>query len=118
LTDVNTKAIELEPKRAFGQGYCSNVGLELATNEVAELTLVMKALADPVRVQIVDVLRRHAGEVCVCDLQDLFPITQPTLSHHLKKLRQAGIVGVERREQWAYYYVIPEALEELSAWLR
>jgi len=115
---VNAKALELEPKRAFGQGCCSNVGLELAANEVAELTFVTKALADPVRVQIVDLLRRHAGEVCVCDLQDLFPITQPTLSHHLKKLRRAGIVGVERREQWAYYYVIPEALEELSAWLR
>lgn len=114
---MNTVAIQLEPKRALGQGCCSNVGLELAANEVSELTLVMKALADPVRMQIVDVLRRHAGEVCVCDLQALFAISQPTLSHHLKKLRQAGIVGVERREQWAYYYVIPRRVKELSAWL-
>lgn len=114
---MNAPAVQLEPKRALGQGCCSTVELELGSVEVAGLSAVMKTLADPVRLQIVDVLRRHAGEVCVCDLQALFQISQPTLSHHLKKLREAGIVGVERREQWAYYYVIPEALKELSAWL-
>jgi len=81
------------------------------------VSALMKALADPVRLQIVDVLRRHAGEVCVCDLESLFPISQPTLSHHLKKLLEAGVVDVERREQWAYYYVIPGVLTELSRWL-
>ncbi len=73
--------------------------------------------ADPIRVQLVDVLRAHAGKVCVCELVPLFEISQPTLSHHLRRLREAGIVGVERRGLWAYYYVHPEAIEELSEWL-
>jgi ArsR family transcriptional regulator, arsenate/arsenite/antimonite-responsive transcriptional repressor len=60
---------------------------------------------------------RHAGKVCVCELQPLFDIGQPTLSHHLKKLRDAGLIDVERRGLWAYCYVLPGALEELSGWL-
>jgi ArsR family transcriptional regulator len=83
----------------------------------ARLAELSKALADPIRVQLVDVLRKAAGEVCVCELLPLFEVSQPTLSHHLKKLRDAGIVGVERRGLWAYYFVHPESLEELSAWL-
>jgi ArsR family transcriptional regulator len=81
------------------------------------LASVAKALGDPVRLQLVDVLRKHAGKVCVCELVPLFDISQPTLSHHLKKLRDAGIVDSERRGLWAYYYVTPDALKELSAWL-
>ena len=72
---------------------------------------VAKALGDPIRLQLVDVLRKHAGKVCVCELVPLFDISQPTLSHHLKKLRDAGIVDSERRGLWAYYYVLPDALE-------
>jgi ArsR family transcriptional regulator len=68
-------------------------------------------------VQLIDVLRRHAGEVCVCELVPLFDVAQNTLSHHLKRLREAGLVGVERRGLWAYYYVHPDALKEISAWL-
>jgi len=75
------------------------------------------SLADPVRLQLVDVLRKHAGKVCVCELVPLFELSQPTVSHHLKVLREAGIVGSERRGLWAYYYVEPEALEGLSTWL-
>ena len=78
---------------------------------------VAKALGDPVRLQLVDVLRKHAGKVCVCELVPLFDLSQPTVSHHLKVLRRAGIVGSEREGLWAYYYVIPDALKELSAWL-
>jgi ArsR family transcriptional regulator, arsenate/arsenite/antimonite-responsive transcriptional repressor len=81
------------------------------------LATIAKALGDPARLQLVDVLRKHAGKVCVCELVPLFDISQPTLSHHLKKLRDAGIVDCERRGLWAYYYVTPDALEELSAWL-
>ena len=55
---------------------------------------IAKALGDPIRLQLVDVLRKHAGKVCVCELVPLFDISQPTLSHHLKKLRDAGIVGL------------------------
>jgi ArsR family transcriptional regulator len=107
----------LEPRRTLGQGCCAHVEVQLAAADVRGLTEVAKALADPVRLQIVDVLRRHAGEVCVCDLQPLFEISQPTLSHHLRKLREAGLVGVVRREQWAYYYVLPDGLGALESWL-
>ncbi len=78
---------------------------------------IAKALGDPIRVQIVDVLKKHAGEVCVCELVPLFDLSQPTVSHHLKVLRDAGIVGSERRGLWAYYYVNSDSLEELSTWL-
>jgi len=61
-----------------------------AANE--DLSTIAKALGDPIRLQIVDVLRTHAGEVCVCELVPLFDVSQPTLSHHLKKLRDAGLV--------------------------
>jgi ArsR family transcriptional regulator len=78
---------------------------------------VAKALGDPIRLQLVDVLRKHAGKVCVHELIPLFDVSQPTISHHLKKLREAGIVDSERQGLWAYYYVRPGALDELAAWL-
>ena len=86
--------------------------------QATRMAQVAKALGDPIRVQLVDVLRKHAGKVCVCELTPLFQVSQPTVSHHLKVLREAGIVDSERQGLWAYYYVVPEALEELSAWLR
>jgi ArsR family transcriptional regulator len=91
---------------------------DIDSAQAGRLAQLAKALGDPTRLQLVDVLRRHAGQVCVCELEPLFDIRQSTLSEHLKKLRDAGIVGVERRGLWAYYYVIPEALEELQTWLR
>ena len=115
-----TVDLELAPKRkrAAGESCCDPVARpDLQQAEAARLAELAKALADPVRVQVVDVLRKAAGEVCVCELVPLFSISQPTLSHHLKKLRDAGIVGVERRGLWAYYYVRREALEELNEWL-
>ena len=77
---------------------------------------LLQALADPTRLAIV---RELAGqpEVCACNLTDCCGVRQPTVSHHLKVLREAGIVDSERRGLWAYYYVLPEALKELSAWL-
>jgi len=113
-------ALELTPKRKrpAGEVCCEPVAHpDVDPQEADRVAAIAKALADPVRVQVVDVLRKAAGQVCVCELVPLFDISQPTLSHHLKKLRDAGIVGVERRGLWAYYFVHPEALKELSAWL-
>ena len=78
---------------------------------------VAKALGDPIRLQHIDVLRKHAGKVCVCELVPLFDVKQSTLSHHLKTLREAGLVDSERQGLWAYYYVKPHALAPLAAWL-
>ena len=105
-------------KRPAGEECCEPLVYPEVDAEKAErLAKVAKALSDPVRVQVVDVLRRHAGQVCVCELVPLFDIAQNTLSHHLKKLRDAGLVGVERRGLWAFYYVNPDALEEIETWL-
>jgi ArsR family transcriptional regulator len=112
--------LELAPKqkRPAGEPCCEPVVYpDVDPAQALRIAEVAKALGDPVRLQLVDVLRKHAGKVCVCELVPLFDISQPTLSHHLKKLREAGIVDSERRGVWAYYYVIPEALKELSAWL-
>ena len=90
---------------------------DVQREHAVRLAAVAKALGDPVRLQLVDVLREHAGKVCVCELVPLFEISQPTLSHHLKTLHEAGIVDSERRGLWASYYVNPDTLKELSAWL-
>lgn len=105
-------------KRPPGEPCCEPVVYpDVERQEAARMATIAKALGDPVRLTLVDVLRKHAGKVCVCELVPLFDLSQPTLSHHLKKLRDAGIVDSERRGLWVYYYVEPEALEELSAWL-
>jgi ArsR family transcriptional regulator len=112
--------LELSPKqkRATGERCCEPVVYpDVQREEALRMAEVAKALGDPIRLQLVDVLRKHAGKVCVCELVPLFDISQPTLSHHLKKLRDAGIVDSERKGLWAYYYVIPDALKELSLWL-
>lgn len=82
-----------------------------------QLAAVAKALADPIRIQVLDVLRAHPGEVCQCELAPLFDISQPTLSHHMHKLEQAGLVEIERRGKWAYYSVDHKMLEVLGSWL-
>jgi ArsR family transcriptional regulator len=115
-----TVELELAPKQKApaGAACCQPVVYPDVERQRAErMAGIAKALGDPIRLQLVDVLRKHAGKVCVCELTPLFDIGQPTVSHHLKVLRKAGIVDSERQGLWAYYYVKPDALEELSAWL-
>jgi ArsR family transcriptional regulator len=115
-----TTELELAPKqkRLPGEPCCEPVVYPDVEREQAQrMAAIAKALGDPVRLQLVDVLRKHAGKVCVCELVPLFDLTQPTVSHHLKVLRDAGVVGSERPGLWAYYYVLPDALEEFSTWL-
>jgi ArsR family transcriptional regulator, arsenate/arsenite/antimonite-responsive transcriptional repressor len=112
--------LELVPKRKrpAGERCCAPVVYpEVAREEAQRMARVARALGDPVRLQLVDVLRKNAGKVCVCELVPLFDLAQPTVSHHLKVLREAGLVGSERHGLWAYYFVIPDAMRELSEWL-
>jgi ArsR family transcriptional regulator len=105
-------------KRPPGEPCCEPVVYpDVERAQAQRMAKIAKALGDPVRLQLVDVLRKHAGKVCVCELVPLFDLSQPTVSHHLKVLRDAGIVGSERPGLWAYYYVKGEALGEFSAWL-
>ena len=112
--------LELAPKqkRPIGEPCCEPVVYpDIERAKAERMAGVAKALGDPVRMQLVDVLRKHAGKVCVCELVPLFDLSQPTVSHHLKVLRDAGVVDSERRGLWAYYYVRPGALEEVAGWL-
>ena len=98
-------------------GCCSPLVREpLSGEQAGELSRVFKAMGDPVRLRLLSLIASHAGgEACVCDLTDVFDLTGPTISHHLKVLREAGLITGDRRGTWIYYRVRPEALARLSA---
>jgi len=89
----------------------------LAAPEASALADKFKALADPARVTIVNQLAAAADEVCVCDLNAALDLSQPTVSHHLRVLREAGLVESTRRGTWAFYRLVPEAIEQLRGTL-
>ncbi len=93
---------------------CSPSTPVMPTELAAELAGLFKVLADPTRVAIVNRLAA-LDEVCVCDLTATFDLSQPTISHHLRVLKQAGLVDVERRGTWAYYRLVPERLDPVRA---
>ncbi|WP_280445637.1 ArsR/SmtB family transcription factor [Nocardia brasiliensis] len=87
----------------------------LAAAAAIELAAQFKALADPVRLRVLSAIASRAGgEACVCDVSEGIDVTQPTISHHLKVLREAGLLTSERRASWVYYRVVPQALHHLS----
>jgi ArsR family transcriptional regulator, arsenate/arsenite/antimonite-responsive transcriptional repressor len=88
----------------------------LTASQAADLAHMLKALADPTRLRLVSMVAAHeAGEACVCDLTGPLGLTQPTISHHLKILVEAGIFTRDKRGVWAYYALVPSALNALSA---
>jgi len=88
----------------------------LTAGQAAELSRVFKAMGDPVRLRLLSLIASHeGGEACVCDLTGVFELTGPTISHHLKVLREAGLIVGERRGTWIYYRIQPEALRRASA---
>ncbi|MGW5657843.1 ArsR/SmtB family transcription factor [Streptomyces humi] len=106
----------------IGQDAACCPGLSAAPldeNQAADLAKVFKALGDPVRLRLMSMIasRGEGGEVCVCELTPAFDLSQPTISHHLKLLRQAGLIDCERRGTWVYYWVLPGVLDQLAAFL-
>ena len=95
-------------------GCCLPGAPPLPAEDAAALAARFKALADPTRVAIVNQLAQ-CDEVCVCNLVSEFELSQPTISHHLRLLRDAGLVEAERRGTWAFYRLVPGAIEELRA---
>ena|SRR6266542_6450881 len=89
----------------------------ITAEQAAVLAPMFKALGDPVRLRLMSLIASTGSEACVCDLSEDFDLSQPTISHHLKVLRQAGLVDSERRGTWVYYRVHPEALRALSSLL-
>ena len=87
----------------------------LTESSAVELARRFKALSDPVRLRLLSLIAaRGGGEVCVCELTEAFDVSGPTISHHLRVLREAGLVDCERRGTWVYYWVIPSALNALA----
>jgi ArsR family transcriptional regulator len=88
----------------------------LGEADAKALAGMFKALSDPVRLRLLSLIASHeGGEACVCDLSGPFDVTQPTISHHLRVLREAGLIDGERRGTWVYYRVLPAALERLGS---
>ena len=105
---------------AAGEPCCSTLtGSPLSAEEAHDLAGTLKAVADPARLRLLSMISAHAdGEACVCDLTSPLGLSQPTVSHHLKVLLDAGLVTRTRRGTWAYYRAVPERLTALADVLR
>lgn len=114
---MSKSLLELTPVEAVA--CCSPVTREPLSAEAAErIAPLVKAIADPVRLRLLSLVASHAdGEACVCDLNDAFDLSQPTISHHLKLLHEAGLLDREKRGVWVYYRVNAAALGDLAALL-
>lgn len=87
----------------------------LSGQQADSLAPMFKALGDPVRLRLLSLITSQPGETCVCELTPQFDVAAPTISHHLKVLREAGLVDCERRGTWVYYWVVPGALDQLAS---
>jgi ArsR family transcriptional regulator len=107
-----------ETNSAVG-GCCSPVaGREMPVADAERLAVVLKALADPVRLRLLSLIRTaDEGEACVCDLTDALGLSQPTVSHHLKTLVNAGLLARDKRGVWAWYRLVPETLDAVGGLL-
>lgn len=114
---MSKSLLELTPVQAVA--CCSPVTREPLSVEAAErIVPLVKAIADPVRLRLLSLVASHAdGEACVCDLNDAFDLTQPTISHHLKLLHEAGLLDRDKRGVWVYYRVNAGALSDLATLL-
>ena len=88
----------------------------LSAEQAAQVAPLLKALAEPVRLRLMSLIASHpGGEACVCDLNDAFDLSQPTISHHLKVLHEAGLLDRDKRGVWVYYAVVPSVMDSLAA---
>jgi ArsR family transcriptional regulator len=87
----------------------------ISAEDAVTLARVFKAVGDPVRLRLLSLIASRDGQTCVCDLTAPFDLTPPTISHHLKVLREAGLIDCERRGTWVYYWARPESLARLAS---
>ncbi len=117
---MSTATVAVGPRRGLpllADECCSALAREpLTARQAADLASILKALADPTRLRLVSMVAAHeGGEACVCDLTEPLGLTQPTVSHHLKILVDAGIFTRDKRGKWAYYALMPSALNALAS---
>ena len=112
---MSKSALQLSPLETVA--CCSPLMKQpLSPEQAARIAPLLKALADPVRLRLLSLVAAHAdGEACVCDLNDAFDLSQPTISHHLKVLHEVGLLDRSKRGVWVYYSVRREALSDLGA---
>src|SRR3954451_19957227 len=112
---MSKSLLELTPVETVA--CCAPLTKEPLSGDAAErIAPLLKALADPVRLRLLSLVASHAdGEACVCDLNDAFDLSQPTISHHLKVLHESGLLDRSKRGVWVYYRVQPAALSDLGA---
>lgn len=107
---AETLAIE---ERALGTRCCTALAPPLSAPAAEQITADLQLLGHPVRLQLLSLLAQQGGQVCVCDLEAALPVKQPTVSHHLRLLREAGLIDCERQGQWAYYFLRRDAMDAL-----
>ncbi len=113
---MSKQELVVEPVSTIGGGCCAPlINAPLAPDDAIDLAKAFKALGDPVRLRLLSLITSADGESCVCDLTAAFELTGPTISHHLKVLRESGLVDCQRRGTWVYYWPINEKLAQLSA---
>ena len=112
--------LQHRPPLPLAEACCTPLLREpITSGQAAKLARMFKALADPTRLRLVSMVAAHdGGEACVCELTEPLGLTQPTISHHLKILVDAGIFTRDKRGVWAYYALVPAAMDALSAILR
>lgn len=109
---MSNHALEASP---LGGTCCSPLAeVALTTPQAERLAPMFKALGDPVRLRLLSMIAARRAEVCVCDLTSAFDVTGPTVSHHLRVLREVGLVQCERRGTWVYYWMVPGVLDRLA----
>jgi ArsR family transcriptional regulator len=110
------RSVSKPPSKLDQCGIAPLVREPLSADDAAELAVRLKALADPARLRLMSLIASHEGaEACVCDVSVGLDLSQPTISHHLKVLRTAGLLTAERRGSWVYYRVVSDALQQLSS---
>src|SRR5437016_4103481 len=114
---ISAAAVRLRSALPLAGACCAPLLREpITASQAADFARLLKALADPTRLRLVSMVAAHeGGEACVCDLTGPLGLTQPTVSHHLKILVDAGIFTRDKRGVWAYYALVPAALDALSA---
>jgi ArsR family transcriptional regulator, arsenate/arsenite/antimonite-responsive transcriptional repressor len=114
---TSSATVRTRPLLPLAEECCTPLLRQLITGrQAADLARMFKALADPTRLRLVSMVAAHeGGEACVCELTEPLGLTQPTVSHHLKILVDAGIFTRDKRGVWAYYALVPSALDALSA---
>ncbi|WBQ05126.1 ArsR/SmtB family transcription factor [Kribbella sp. CA-293567] len=101
-----------------GGGCCAPISVSPLDEAAAvEGAAVLKALSDPIRLRLMSIIASADDEVCVCDITPYFAVSGPTISHHLRVLREAGLVDCERRGTWVYYWPLPDRMQWISALL-